>query len=81
MCAAAERRPRVKNDPKLVPAAWELRDRWLERVKSDPLPAGRSGIRRQPWSGARSEGIEAPAIAAVSGLSQAAMKNGTGPTW
>jgi hypothetical protein len=48
----------VKNDPKLVAAARELRDRRLERV----------------------EGTEAPAIAAVSGLSQAAMKNGTGPT-
>jgi hypothetical protein len=42
MCGAAERRL-VKNDPKLVAAARELRDRWLERVNPDPLPAGRGG--------------------------------------
>jgi hypothetical protein len=28
--------PKVKNDPKLVAAARELRDRWLERVHADP---------------------------------------------
>jgi hypothetical protein len=32
-----EKRAKVKNDPKLVAAARELRDRWLERVNSDPL--------------------------------------------
>jgi hypothetical protein len=36
-------RPKVKNDPMLVAAARELRDRWLERVNSQPLPTGRSG--------------------------------------
>ena len=81
MCGAAERRPRVKNDPKLVAAARELRDRWLERVNSDSS-AGRQEreIRRQPQIRAWSERTEAPAIAAVSGLSQAAMKSGTDPT-
>jgi hypothetical protein len=28
-------RPRVKNDPRLVAAARELRDRWLEHVNAD----------------------------------------------
>ncbi len=31
-----EKRQRVKNDPQLVAAARELRDRWLERVNADP---------------------------------------------
>jgi hypothetical protein len=31
-----EPKPKVKNDPKLVAAARELRDRWLERVNADP---------------------------------------------
>jgi GNAT superfamily N-acetyltransferase len=31
-----EPRPKVKNDPKLVAAARELRDRWLERVNTEP---------------------------------------------
>jgi hypothetical protein len=31
-----EPRRKVKNDPKLVSAARELRDRWLEQVNSDP---------------------------------------------
>src|SRR5687767_3718200 len=30
-----EPRPKVKNDPRLVAAARELRDRWLERVNAD----------------------------------------------
>ena len=36
-----EKRAKVKNDPALVAAARELRDRWLERVNADPqsLPA------------------------------------------
>jgi hypothetical protein len=29
-------KPKAKNDPKLVAAARELRDRWLERVNADP---------------------------------------------
>jgi hypothetical protein len=31
-----EKKPRAKHDPKLVAAARELRDRWLERVNADP---------------------------------------------
>jgi hypothetical protein len=40
MCGAAERRL-VKNDPKLVAAARELRDR------PDVMPAGRSRMRKR----------------------------------
>jgi hypothetical protein len=32
----APRKPKVKNDPKLVAAARELRDRWLEHVNRNP---------------------------------------------
>jgi hypothetical protein len=41
-CAAAREESdageyaKLKNDPKLVAAAWELRDRWLEQVNADP---------------------------------------------
>ena len=38
------RKPRAKCDPKLVAAARELRDRWLEQVSADPtalLSAGK----------------------------------------
>ena len=34
-----EARKKIKNDPKLVAAARELRDRWLERVNKTPLLA------------------------------------------
>ena len=30
------KKPKAKNDPRLVAAARELRDRWLERVNADP---------------------------------------------
>jgi hypothetical protein len=46
-----ERAPKVKNDPKLVAAARELRDRWLERVNDDPLALiglGKYDLRRLP---------------------------------
>ncbi len=37
-----EKKPKVKNDPKLVAAARELRDRYLERVnEAHYLPAAR----------------------------------------
>jgi len=32
-----EKKPRVKNDPKLVSAARELRDRYLEHINTTPL--------------------------------------------
>jgi GNAT superfamily N-acetyltransferase len=35
-----ELRPKVKNDPKLIAAARELRDRWLEHVNTDPGAPG-----------------------------------------
>jgi hypothetical protein len=58
---AAEKPPRPKrvkqkNDPKLVAAAWELRDRWMEQVNADEsllLPAGSMTCRRP---GAKSKG-------------------------
>ncbi len=49
--AAAERKPRrrVKNDPKLVAAARELRDRWMEQVNADEplLPQGKYDVSRR----------------------------------
>ena len=33
---AKARKPKVKNDPKLIAAAREPRDRWLEKVNGDP---------------------------------------------
>jgi hypothetical protein len=38
-----EKRQRVKNDPKHIAAARELRDRWLERVNADPSILTSSG--------------------------------------
>jgi hypothetical protein len=37
--APREKRKAVKNDPRLVAAARELRDRWLERMNAAPPPA------------------------------------------
>jgi hypothetical protein len=38
----------VKNDPKIVAAARELRDRWLERINQTPiLPSARYEVCRQ----------------------------------
>ena len=45
-----ETKPKAKNDPKLVSAVRELRDRWLERVNEDPaalLGAGKYDVARQ----------------------------------
>jgi hypothetical protein len=40
-------RPTLKNDPKLVSAARELRDRWLEQINTTPLlPAGKYDVSR-----------------------------------
>jgi hypothetical protein len=38
-----EKRKAVKNDPRLVAAARELRDRWLEKVNENPLILGSNG--------------------------------------
>jgi hypothetical protein len=52
-----EKKPKVKNDPRLVAAARELRDRWLEQVNRDgfALPAGKYDVSRQlqgaEWTG------------------------------
>jgi hypothetical protein len=43
-------RPKVKNDPKHVAAARELRDRWLEKVNEEPsllLPQGKYAVGRE----------------------------------
>jgi hypothetical protein len=47
---APTRRKKQKNDPKLVAAARELRDRWLEKVNEDPsilLSTGKYEVTRQ----------------------------------
>jgi len=42
------KRVKVKNDPKFVAAARELRDRWLEEVNATPLPShGKYDVSRQ----------------------------------
>jgi len=41
---ARVKNPKVKNDPKLVAAARELRDRWLERVNADPSGLTSAGL-------------------------------------
>jgi hypothetical protein len=46
-----EKKPKAKADPKLVAAARELRDRWLERVNADPaqlVPRARYDVARLP---------------------------------
>jgi hypothetical protein len=48
--AVKPKREKVKADPKLVAAARELRDRWLERVNADPaalLPEGKYDVGRR----------------------------------
>jgi hypothetical protein len=45
----AHKREKRKNDPKLVAAARELRDRWLEQVNADPsslLPQAKYAVNR-----------------------------------
>jgi hypothetical protein len=44
-----EKKPKLKNDPRLVAAARELRDRWLEQINADPsglLSAGKYNVSR-----------------------------------
>ena len=52
-----EKKPRVKNDPKLVSAARELRDRYLEQFNSGlsqgALPAGKYAVGRMIEVGSR----------------------------
>ncbi len=47
--AKREPKPKVKNDPKLVAAARELRDRWLEQVNREgfALPGGKYDVSRE----------------------------------
>ena len=46
--AKREKAPKQKNDPKLVAAARELRDRWLEQVNATPLiGCGKYDVSRQ----------------------------------
>ena len=46
---AKPKRAKARNDPALVAAARELRDRWLEQVNAGPmaLPSGKYEVRRQ----------------------------------
>jgi hypothetical protein len=57
-----EKKQKVKNDPKLVAAARELRDRWMEKVNAEGLmlPAAKYDVSHQ---------IEAPATDAQRTLS------------
>ena len=59
--APKDRVPRVKakNDPRLVAAARELRDRWLERVNAgqDALPGGKYDVSRALPDGRMTEGL------------------------
>ena len=51
---AREKRPKAKNDPKLVRAARELRDRYLEHVNNDPhalRAVGKYAVSRLPDAG------------------------------
>jgi hypothetical protein len=69
-----EPKPKVKNDPKYVAAARELRDRWLEQVNADPsslLSDGKYDVNRALESPERmavisplAPALSAPAIAA-----------------
>jgi hypothetical protein len=63
-----EPRPKAKNDPKLVAAARELRDRWLERVNADPsalLPHGKYDVSKELTAAQPKEILQLPrAIAA-----------------
>jgi hypothetical protein len=46
---ARPKRKAIKNDPRLVAAARELRDRWLEKANDDPttiLPEGKYDVSR-----------------------------------
>jgi hypothetical protein len=38
-----QKKPKIKNDPRYVAAARELRDRWLEKVNENPLILGSNG--------------------------------------
>ncbi len=64
--AKREPKPKVKNDPRLVAAARELRDRWLEQVNREgfALPGGKYDVSRE-LAAPRKEALQLPqAIAA-----------------
>jgi hypothetical protein len=59
-----EPRKKVKNDPKLVAAARELRDRWLEHINTTPLlAAGKYDVSRALPEAARTTVSARPAPA------------------
>jgi hypothetical protein len=52
-------RAKTKNDPKLVAAARELRDRWLEQVDGSPLVSqGKYEVSRQPGATSRNVNVK-----------------------
>jgi hypothetical protein len=57
-------KPRQKNDPKLVSAARELRDRYLEHINSGALlPQGKYDVSRMLEGASRSAPVSQPAPA------------------
>jgi hypothetical protein len=64
----AARRERMKNDPRMVAAARELRDRWLEEVNENPgrlVAAGKYDVRRLAEPARAREGSQVGSQAAV----------------
>ena len=53
-----EKRKKVKNDPKFVAAARELRDRWLEQMNSGNVIVGNGKYEVAKLAGDSSEAIE-----------------------
>jgi hypothetical protein len=70
------RREKRKADPKLIAAARELRDRWLEKVNEDPsliLPAGKYDVARElPETGPLPHGRGSLEVIEVKALPEAA---------
>ena len=65
--AKKEPRPKRKNDPKLVAAARELRDQWMEQVNADAsllLPAGKYDVSRALAGPVGDVVVEMPALPA-----------------
>lgn len=62
-----EPKPKVKNDPRHVAAARELRDRWLEHANADPsalVSAGKYDVSKRLAAPADQVGTAIPALPA-----------------
>ncbi len=74
-----EKKPKVKNDPKLIAAARELRDRYLEQFNSasfaqgrGALPAGKYDLARSLPAPSKGQGLQLPLVDGNTGQSRAA---------